>query len=185
VRLLFGSRSVTPETQSSRVTSPLTESNVSKSKSPLMSPFHESKLAGMKRNVEERHSEPATMTDHRDDNGISADNIIDRFVGCSVPGSTGSVYADRGEVLSGYEADDEADDEDDGHNVNNRIVVRASFVLRAATWNRPDREHDKGGDFDQPLDRTATWDDPDHFNGILINGSNDGEEESNSVEAED
>jgi len=52
VRLLFGSRSGTPETQSSRATPPPTESNVSKSKSPLMSPFHESKLAGTKRKVE-------------------------------------------------------------------------------------------------------------------------------------
>ncbi len=46
--MLFGSRSGTPETQSSRATPPPTES---KSKSPLMS-FHESKLAGTKRKVE-------------------------------------------------------------------------------------------------------------------------------------
>ncbi len=47
--MLFGSRSGTPETQSSRATPPPTEL---KSKSPLMSPFHESKLAGTKRKVE-------------------------------------------------------------------------------------------------------------------------------------
>lgn len=51
-RLLLGSRSGTPETQSSRVTPPPTEFRLSRSKSPSMSPAHESKLAGMKRKVQ-------------------------------------------------------------------------------------------------------------------------------------
>ncbi|KAF8745906.1 hypothetical protein AX14_004211 [Amanita brunnescens Koide BX004] len=49
-RLLFGSRAGTPESQSSRVTPPPTESRVSKS--PSMSPLHESKVAGTKRKVQ-------------------------------------------------------------------------------------------------------------------------------------
>ncbi|KAF8621585.1 hypothetical protein AX15_007610 [Amanita polypyramis BW_CC] len=49
-RLLLGSRSGTPETQSSRVTPP-TESRISRSKSPS-TPIHESKLAGTKRKIQ-------------------------------------------------------------------------------------------------------------------------------------
>ncbi|KAK2466292.1 hypothetical protein APHAL10511_001934 [Amanita phalloides] len=54
-RLLLRSRSGTPETQSSLVTPPA-ESRVSRSKSPSISPVHESKLAGTKRKIQSSDS---------------------------------------------------------------------------------------------------------------------------------